>query len=717
MKQYLLKAWMTAALSLLVLGGVWGQVDYVSNFPVVSEIGESQVTLEVQVDQSVVDLGSHYVILESSEDSPSLLEVLYRTNQTTGEQYPISGRINLDSTLDVVTKEISGLAAGTSYSVYYYTRSFDGSVVIEQASPTKFDFVTLTPPEPVAYSTNYPSVSGIGEDGVTLEVQVDQSVAALGSHYVILESSEASPSLLEVLYRTNQTTGEQYPISGRINLDSTLDVVTKEISGLAAGTSYSVYYYTRSFDGSVVIEQASPTKFDFVTLTPPEPVAYSTNYPSVSGIGEDGVTLEVQVDQSVAALGSHYVILESSEASPSLLEVLYRTNQTTGEQYPISGRINLDSTLDVVTKEISGLAAGTSYSVYYYTRSFDGSVVIEQASPTKFDFVTLTPPEPVAYSTNYPSVSGIGEDGVTLEVQVDQSVAALGSHYVILESSEASPSLLEVLYRTNQTTGEQYPISGRINLQSTLDVVTEEISGLAAGTSYSVYYYTRSFDGSVVIEQASPTKFDFVTLTPPEPVAYSTNYPSVSGIGEDGVTLEVQVDQSVVGLGSYYVILESSEASPSLSEVFEGMNHTTWEQYPISGRINLHSTLDVVTKEISGLAAGTSYSVYYYTRLSDGSVNIEQASPTKIDFVTLSEAIPPAFVLGTMLPAPGISDVSRSPIIKVQFDRPIQWGVEGLFRIREVTGGGIETTVSPGEAGASISSDLLSIEFTSPRLA
>src|SRR5690554_297816 len=490
MKQYLLKAWMTAALSLLVLGGVWGQVDYVSNFPVVSEIGESQVTLEVQVDQSVVDLGSHYVILESSEDSPSLLEVLYRTNQTTGEQYPISGRINLDSTLDVVTKEISGLAAGTSYSVYYYTRSFDGSVVIEQASPTKFDFVTLTPPEPVAYSTNYPSVSGIGEDGVTLEVQVDQSVAALGSHYVILESSEASPSLLEVLYRTNQTTGEQYPISGRINLDSTLDVVTKEISGLAAGTSYSVYYYTRSFDGSVVIEQARSTECGVVTLTPPEPVAYSTNYPSVSGIGEDGVTLEVQVDQSVVGLGSYYVILESSEASPSLLEVLSGANHTTGEQYPISGRINLQSTLDVVTEEISGLAAGTSYSVYYYTRSFDGSVVIEQASPTKIDFVTLTPPEPVAYSTNYPSVSGIGEDGVTLEVQVDQSVAALGSHYVILESSDPPPSLSEVFEGRNHTTMALYPISGSINLHSTLDVVTTEISGLAAGTSYSVYYYT-----------------------------------------------------------------------------------------------------------------------------------------------------------------------------------------------------------------------------------
>ena len=323
----------------------------------------------------------------------------------------------------------------------------------------------------------------------------------------------------------------------------------------------------------------------------------------------------------------------------------------------------------------------------------------------------------VDYVSNFPVVSEIGESQVTLEVQVDQSVVDLGSHYVILESSEASPSLLEVLLGTNQTTGEQYPISGRINLDSTLDVVTKKISGLAAGTSYSVYYYTRSFDGSVVIEQASPTKVDFVTLTPPEPVAYSTNYPSVSGIGEDGVTLEVQVDQSVAALGSHYVILESSEASPSLLEVLYRTNQTTGEQYPISGRINLDSTLDVVTKKISGLAAGTSYSVYYYTRSFDGSVNIEQDSPTKIDFVTLSEAIPPAFVLGTMLPAPGISEVSRSPIIEVQFDRPIQWGVEGLFRIREVTSEGIATTVSPGEAGASISSDLLSIKFTSPRLA
>src|SRR5690554_4013140 len=208
MKQYLLKVWMTAALSLLALGGVWGQVDYVPNFPVVSEIGESQISLEVQVDQAVSGLRSYYVLLESGETSPSLLEVFIGSYSETYEDYPIKGYLNVSNTTNKQTAVISGLNPGTNYSLYVFTRQVNGSIVIEDVNPTRIDFSTDSSPSPVQYVPNFPVVSEIGESQITLEVQVDQAVSGLFSYYVLLESGGTSPSLPEVFSGINIETYE-----------------------------------------------------------------------------------------------------------------------------------------------------------------------------------------------------------------------------------------------------------------------------------------------------------------------------------------------------------------------------------------------------------------------------------------------------------------------------------------------------------------------------
>src|SRR5690554_25402 len=273
MKQYLLKVWMTAALSLLVVGGVWGQVDYVPNFPVVSEIGESQITLEVQVDQAVSGLFSYYVLLESGETSPSLPEVFSGINIETYEQYPIKGDLKVSDTTNKQTAVISGLNPGTNYSLYVFTRhAFDESIVIEDVNPTRIDFPTVSSPSPVQYVPNFPVVSEIGESQITLEVQVDQAVSGLFSYYVLLESGETSPSLPEVFSGINIETYEQYPIKGDLKVSDTTNKQTAVISGLNPGTNYSLYVFTRHVvDGSIVIEDVNPTRIDFVMLESADP--------------------------------------------------------------------------------------------------------------------------------------------------------------------------------------------------------------------------------------------------------------------------------------------------------------------------------------------------------------------------------------------------------------------------------------------------------------
>jgi hypothetical protein len=79
-------------------------------------------------------------------------------------------------------------------------------------------------------------------------------------------------------------------------------------------------------------------------------------------------------------------------------------------------------------------------------------------------------------------------------------------------------------------------------------------------------------------------------------------------------------------------------------------------------------------------------------------------------------ADPPYVVANGYSPDAGSVEVSRAPSISVQFDKPIVWGTGGMFFIRKVTGGQAAVTVSPGQVGATISSDKLSIVFTSPLL-
>src|SRR5690554_383673 len=521
MKQYLLKVWMTAALSLLVVGGVWGQVDYVPNFPVVSEIGESQITLEVQVDQAVSGLFSYYVLLESGETSPSLPEVFSGINIETYEQYPIKGDLKVSDTTNKQTAVISGLNPGTNYSLYVFTRhAFDESIVIEDVNPTRIDFPTVSSPSPVQYVPNFPVVSEIGESQITLEVQVDQAVSGLFSYYVLLESGETSPSLPEVFSGINIETYEQYPIKGDLKVSDTTNKQTAVISGLNPGTNYSLYVFTRhAFDESIVIEDVNPTRIDFPTVSSPSPVQYVPNFPVVSEIGESQITLEVQVDQAVSGLFSYYVLLESGETSPSLPEVFSGINIETYEQYPIKGDLKVSDTTNKQTAVISGLNPGTNYSLYVFTRhAFDESIVIEDVNPTRIDFSTVSSPSPVQYVPNFPVVSEIGESQISLEVQVDQEVSGLRSYYVLLESGETAPSLIEVFKGYPSGTYEDYPIKGNLNVSNTTNKQTAVISGLNPGTNYSLYVFTRHVeDGSIVIEDVNPTRIDFVMLESADP--------------------------------------------------------------------------------------------------------------------------------------------------------------------------------------------------------
>lgn len=79
---------------------------------------------------------------------------------------------------------------------------------------------------------------------------------------------------------------------------------------------------------------------------------------------------------------------------------------------------------------------------------------------------------------------------------------------------------------------------------------------------------------------------------------------------------------------------------------------------------------------------------------------------------------PPQILEATRTPSPGSVEVSRNPVVTVQFNEPIKWGNStSLFQVVRKSDNVAAATFTPGQTGTSISTDLLSISFTSTTLA
>jgi hypothetical protein len=211
--------------------------------------------------------------------------------------------------------------------------------------------------------------------------------------------------------------------------------------------------------------------------------------------------------------------------------------------------------------------------------------------------------------------------------------------------------------------------------------------------------------------------------------SYSAGYPIVGDETHESATLKVSATvggQSGRPLApnyyTVYVVLNASDPIPSIQNVIDWSYDANGGTIPAGmyGDLGLTSPDTEFTIGLSGLLAETNYVLYLVTVESDFvTVVIEAGSPTAIPFTTEAEPViipAPAIVPGTMLPAPSATEVSRAPAIEVQFDKQIQWGVDGFFRLRRTFDDVVATTISAGQLGATISADLLSIVFTSPSL-
>src|SRR5690606_32465108 len=143
------------------------------------------------------------------------------------------------------------------------------------------------------------------------------------------------------------------------------------------------------------------------------------------------------------------------------------------------------------------------------------------------------------------------------------------------------------------------------------------------------------------IENTEPTAINFSTLEAPDPLQYIEGFPDIINISEDEITFEIQVNQYISGVFSYYVVLESEEVPPTLTELTNGYRSGTIQPFTVWGNVAYQDSSTTVSKTVGGLVSGTDYVLYVYTRnVGDPENSIEKTLPTAINFSTLEVPVP-----------------------------------------------------------------------------
>src|SRR5690554_436598 len=116
MKQYLLKLWMTVALSLLVVGGVWGQAVTYSPSIGATDVSVSPV-LSIEFDGKVtIGTGNIYVYEEDIEGYYFMIPTSFgRPPVTESNLNPI---LNLDEVNNILSIDLAGQTLPNSTAIY-----------------------------------------------------------------------------------------------------------------------------------------------------------------------------------------------------------------------------------------------------------------------------------------------------------------------------------------------------------------------------------------------------------------------------------------------------------------------------------------------------------------------------------------------------------------------------------------------------------------------
>ena len=442
MKQYLLKVWMTAALSLLVVGGVWGQESYTPGYPNVSDITHESAKLNVSASVGGGNnrRPTHYalfVVLESTDTAPEIQDVIDWTDDANSGAILAGryGEIGLSAPDTEFSIEAFGLDAETAYVVYIVTTENDyETVVIETTEPTAVPFTTTAAPTPLTATLSPENgATNVPVNTTEFVLTFDEDIELVGADKyakLFIKDEQYSSRVVEL----NPTM-----IDGNtLNLSFGSNILSYE-------TEYEITIPTdaiKARNSSKVFPGIDRNKWSFkVQAKPVPPVVVENGYLPASGAIEvpikGSLTLTFNKDVEFGVNNELFLIYRD-EGQP-------RSFIVSGEHVSISE----DNRELIVDLSGSPLDYETEYFVVIeegFVRSvsdgapYEGIKAIENTPISGQVWHFKTESRPPFWYDGYPKISNMSASGFTLEVHADFPGMVYG---VITMSSEApSPEFI-----------------------------------------------------------------------------------------------------------------------------------------------------------------------------------------------------------------------------------------------------------------------------------
>src|SRR5690554_732108 len=241
------------------------------------------------------------------------------------------------------------------------------------------------------------------------------------------------------------------------------------------------------------------------------------------------------------------------------------------------------------------------------------------------------------------------------------------------------------------------------------DLIINPTADLAEGT----HYYVVIPAGAVETTSGEPfagltdkDAWDFTTVYLPLESPVLSPAHNADGVLKDAV-LSLQFDKDIeLGSGTIAIYTSSGQeklfdaSSPSVSIVNNNKLQIDLSSNPLP---EYETVYDV---RIASTLIKRDGSEVYFAGFGAG----------EWSFTTEAEPDPLLMDTSSLSPADGADEVPRAPTLEVSFNQAITWGLSGVLTIHRYDNDATVATISPGETGATISQDKLSIIFSSDRL-
>jgi hypothetical protein len=504
-------------------GGVMGQVNYNTGYPMLNNIGETSVTIETEI--NTAGYVTSFIVLPQSDPIPSIQEVLdwsydgnggILPNGTYGDIQPFGG----GNANQLYTSEVNGLLSGTNYVVYlatsldYLASSTIEETTLSMTTPSQLPFTTLAPPGP-DYNDGFPLINNINDTGATLTANINTS--GYRTYVVVLAATEGAPSIQQVIDWARTGNGGSLPLGtyGFVPTGRNPGVADTDyslvITGLTALTDYVAYVVSSTNFSSVnAIETGVANAIPFKTSGQLSIISYSPLKDETNASIEDPLVLTFNQDISFPVLTSGEKLFEIVYASSGITSQTFRVNVDGAD--PL-----LDDTGNQLTINLrSNLIPNTEYYIYISPGGVEGIggtpfTGINNAADNNWRFTTVGAPE---WSLGYPQTRNISMINVDIVGRTDKA----GTYYYVVTNSATVPSIAQIKNGLNHNGTEALFHNSASPGTMTADtefVDALNIDGLdIVPTTYYVYYVAVSgigLDSSIgtttftTVERDAPT--------------------------------------------------------------------------------------------------------------------------------------------------------------------------------------------------------------------